>query len=330
MPVYNAEKYLREAMDSILTQTFRDFEFLIINDGSTDSSKAIIRAYIDPRIRYVENETNIRLIATLNKGIELAMGEYIVRMDADDISEPQRIAKQVEFMDTHPQVGLCGSFMRTIGLERNYDIHYQTEHDAIKFRLFFDTHFPHPTAIIRKPVLMHHQLRFDKAYIHAEDFELWTRMADVCKIAILPEILVIKRSHAEQVSEVYKEIQEEITAKIRKEQIEKLGVHPSQKEIETYEWFIKKNIPKEKEALEALLDLFEKLVISNIQKDYYKPALFNRYFAEQYLEICMTSTHLGLWIFNKYKRSVFHLQNMSPSASLWRLFLKSLVQYRSR
>ena len=102
MPVYNAEKYLIEAVDSILNQTFRDWELIIINDGSTDRSRELLSQIADNRVIIVDNETNLGLINTLNKGINLCKGEYIARMDADDISTPERIEKQVQFMDSHP------------------------------------------------------------------------------------------------------------------------------------------------------------------------------------------------------------------------------------
>ena len=105
MPVYNGEKYLNEAIDSILNQTFNDFELLIINDGSTDKSAEIIKSYNDPRIRFVENEENLKLAKTRNKGLELALGEYFVPMDCDDISHPERIQKLVEFMEKNPRAG---------------------------------------------------------------------------------------------------------------------------------------------------------------------------------------------------------------------------------
>ncbi len=215
MPVYNAEKYLAEAIESILGQTFRDFEFLIINDGSTDGSLEIIKSYTDSRIRLINNEENLKLIATLNKGIELAKGKYIARMDADDISLPQRLEKQYAYMEAHPEVGLLGSYIRTVGLENNYDVHFKTTHDEIKFKLFFDTHFPHPAALIRKSVLTDNNLVFEKEYIHAEDYALWNKMAEVTKLSILPEILVYKRTHPEQISKKFTPVQLEISSKIR-------------------------------------------------------------------------------------------------------------------
>ena len=110
MSVYNGKRYLREAIDSILDQTFRDFEFLIINDGSTDSSSDIIRSYDDSRIRLIENEKNIGLTRSLNKGLKLARGEYIARMDADDRSMPERLEKEILFLDKNKNVGLVGTY----------------------------------------------------------------------------------------------------------------------------------------------------------------------------------------------------------------------------
>src|SRR2546423_6687976 len=114
MPVYDVAKYLREAIDSILGQTFTDFEFIIIDDASTDRSAEIINSYNDPRIRFIQNEKNVGLIATLNRGLDLAYGEYLARMDQDDVSLPERLAKQVAFMETASDVAASGTWARDI------------------------------------------------------------------------------------------------------------------------------------------------------------------------------------------------------------------------
>src|SRR5438093_5990647 len=109
MPVYNAERYLRAAMDSILTQTFSDFEFLIMNDTSTDASRSIITSYRDARIRLIDNEQNLGLTRTLNKGLRVCAGNYVARHDADDIACPERLALQIAFLEEHKDVGLLGT-----------------------------------------------------------------------------------------------------------------------------------------------------------------------------------------------------------------------------
>ena len=110
LPVYNAERFLREAIDSVLKQTFVDFEFIILNDGSTDKTEDIILSYKDPRIRYVKNEKNLKLIKTLNKGVDMARGKYIARMDADDISLPERFEKEVAYLEAHPDVAVVSCY----------------------------------------------------------------------------------------------------------------------------------------------------------------------------------------------------------------------------
>ena len=114
MSVYNGEKYLQEAIDSILEQTFKDFEFLIINDGSTDKTGEILESYHDLRIKIINNEKNIGLTKSLNKGLKLARGEYIARQDADDISMPERLEKEVEFLETHQDYAVVGAFAKII------------------------------------------------------------------------------------------------------------------------------------------------------------------------------------------------------------------------
>ena len=115
MTVHNGEKHLSEAIDGILNQTFKDFEFLVIDDGSTDGSADIIQSYKDVRIRFISNGKNLSVPVSLNMGLNLARGEYIARMDCDDISLPQRLEKQVQFMDANPEVGVCGTWLETFG-----------------------------------------------------------------------------------------------------------------------------------------------------------------------------------------------------------------------
>jgi len=327
MPVYNAAPFLAEAIESILNQTYTDFEFLIINDGSTDSSQSIIESYNDKRIRLVNNETNIKLIATLNKGIALAQGKYIVRMDADDISLPNRLEKQISFMETNPEIGLCGSFIRTTGLENNYDVHFSTTHAEIKFKLFFDTHFPHPAAVIRKSVLEKHQLFFKKEYIHAEDFALWNAMAEVTRLAIIPEILVLKRSHDEQISFKYNHIQSEISSKIRIELMRKMGLHPQDSEIKLYDAFLAKEFPQNKNDLFVLLDFFNKLILANKKSGVYEKEFFETYFAQEYWNLCCNNTKYGKNLYyNFIKSEAFFILNLSWSLKK-KFYLKTLLQY---
>ncbi len=194
MPVYNGATYLREAIDSILTQTFVDFEFLIINDGSTDLSETIIATYDDPRIKYLKNDHNLGLVNTLNLGIEAAQGEYIARMDADDISLPTRFATQVAFLDQQPEVGACGTAYRYFGEVNEEKVLPSNPKEA--FVLLSSTScLGHPTSMIRKSVLDRHSIRYESAYEYAEDYAFWIRISQVASLCSLPESLLLYRWH---------------------------------------------------------------------------------------------------------------------------------------
>jgi len=327
MPVYNAAKYLKDAINSILEQTYSNFEFIIIDDGSTDESLDIIKSFNDKRIKLFENGNNIKLIATLNKGIDLAQGKYIARMDADDISLPERFEKQINFMENNPNVGLCGTYIRAIGIEKNYDVHFKTTNEEIKFKLFFDTHFPHPAATIRTDVLRKNNLKFDNNYLHAEDFAFWNKLADYTELAIIPEILVMKRSHIEQVSYKFTAIQAQISSKIRRELIAKLGIIANDEEINNYDRLLLDDLPENKEDLFLLLDFIEKLIIANQQRLIYKRQLFEHFFANKYWDLCCFNTKYGITLLRKFQKSeASFILNLSLKTKT-KFFIKVLFRY---
>lgn len=231
MPVYNGEKHLREAMDSILNQTFTDFEFLIINDGSTDSSVKIINSYKDSRIRLIHNEKNLKLIATLNKGLNLACGKYIARMDCDDISLPTRLEKQVIFMDENVDVGICGAWIETIG-EIEGDIwRYPTSHNELKEHSLFYSALAHPTVIFRKEFFRKFDLKYDFDYLHAEDYQLWTRAVHLFEIRNIGEVLLYYRITSDSTSRKNEYVQEETVKKIREENLMRMGIRFKENEL---------------------------------------------------------------------------------------------------
>ncbi|MBQ7986827.1 MAG: glycosyltransferase [Clostridia bacterium] len=205
MPVYNGEKYLRETMDSILGQTFTDFEFIVLNDASKDSTEEIIKSYDDDRIVYLKNEQNLGVAGTLNRGLENAKGEYIARIDADDIALPKRFAKQIKYMEEHKNVGVLGSDIIIFG-EGLEDKEYTFSHnkEEAKAGLFFKSSIAHPTVIIRSSVLKDHSLKYTEKYNGFEDFALWWNIAKYSDIEVLPECLVKYRQHSGQVTKKHK------------------------------------------------------------------------------------------------------------------------------
>ncbi|MDD2734696.1 MAG: glycosyltransferase [Desulfuromonadaceae bacterium] len=194
MPVYNGERFLREAVESILNQSFSDFEFIIINDGSSDHSVEIITSYNDSRINLVHNEKNLGLIATLNRGIALAKGEYIARMDCDDISLPERLSKQIEYLETHPECTLVAVkcyFIDSVGEECGFwnDDSKFTSYGEIVQRLPRANCIAHPGVMIGRQTLSTYE--YDPRQVNSEDYDLWLRLiADGHRIDKLDECLL--------------------------------------------------------------------------------------------------------------------------------------------
>lgn len=199
MSVYNGERYLKEAVESILNQTFRDFEFIIIDDGSTDSSNAIIRSCDDPRVRLIKNEKNIGLTKSLNKGIDLCRGEYIARMDADDISLPMRLEKQFEYARNR-KVSVLGTW--AIDIDNNGNrisvSKKPTSNPHIKAALLFYNPLIHSSIMIKSELLK--RKKYDECFFSSQDYELWIRIRDGHTFENLASNLIMFRWHGDQVS----------------------------------------------------------------------------------------------------------------------------------
>ncbi len=198
LPVYNSEKYLLEAVESILKQTFGDFELIIIDDGSTDDSAKILDSINDTRIIRLRNEKNSGLVVSLNHGISVASGKYIARMDADDISMPERLVKQVNFLEAHPDVCVLGTGIYTHiegGSVKDGIVRFPTHDKCIRWMLCFRSAIAHVTAVIRREFLMGDG-SYHQQCLYAEDYDLWVRLMPRALFANLSEPLVLVRYYA--------------------------------------------------------------------------------------------------------------------------------------
>lgn len=198
MPAYNAELYVREAIASILNQTLSDFEFIIYNDGSTDSTDEIIQSFNDDRIVYINNRENKGYLVLLNEGLNIARGRYIARMDADDISSPDRFEQQFNFLESHPNVGICGSWYEFIG-EKSGVERRPERFEEIQYHLFYGCPLTHPTIMLRNQFIQQFGLRYDEKYYYAEDHEFFFRASFHFEIVNLPLVLLKYRIHSTQV-----------------------------------------------------------------------------------------------------------------------------------
>lgn len=195
LPTYNSVSYLKESIDSVLNQTFTDFDLYIYDDCSTDNSDAFIKSYDDSRIFYVKNEVNIGVTKILNKGLDslLSQYEYIARMDADDWAYPERFEKQIQFLKNNQEVVLCGTqgyWLKDLDVNSNKGWLYPTDSKYIKCYLLFGASFGHSSVVFRSKFFIEHNLRYDETKVNCQDWELWSRVARIGKMVNLPDFLM--------------------------------------------------------------------------------------------------------------------------------------------
>lgn len=198
MPVYNTAPYLREAMDSMLSQTFTDFELIVLDDCSPDNAEEILDTYDDPRIVRYKGEKNVGLSNVLNAGIEMAKGNYIARMDSDDISMPNRLQVQVDYLERHPEIDLVSVGMQLFGAKEDVWIREQ-DPEKVKINALFHSPVLHASSVWRKESFEKHGLRFEQGMVPAEDYDLWVRaLLKGLRLVNLPDVLYQYRLHPTQ------------------------------------------------------------------------------------------------------------------------------------
>lgn len=224
LPAYNAALYLRDSLDSIMRQAFKDFDVLLIDDGSMDDTSKIAIEYsnIDRRIKYYKNEKNIGLIKTLNKGLSLAKGEYIVRMDADDIMFDDRLYKQVKYMDSNPECFVCGGQMEYIGGLTGMAPILPQKYEDLLYLSLINCPLYHPTTIIRNSAIKQFGLKYNDSYKHAEDYKFWSDIifSHPNSIANIKDVVLFYRISNNQITAKYSDEQDLISKIVRRENVQ--------------------------------------------------------------------------------------------------------------
>lgn len=299
MPVYNAELYLNEAIDSILNQSFKDFEFIIINDGSSDKSESIIESYDDDRIKYLKNDENIKLIKTLNRGLDAARGKYLARMDSDDISEPNRLMNQFNFMEQNSDVGACGTWCKTIG-NRTSEGRYPTDDFMIAYKLLYQCSILHPSVTLRMSVLRENDLNYDMQYLHAEDYNLWYEISKHAELANLPEFLIKYRVHDTNISALGRSTQIANSSQIQKAIFKDLGIDVSEKELSIFEDFNHQVNDLKKDEIDILGKLLTQLLAGNKTKGMLDSLKLQSLMEEKWGETLNANSQLGKTLLGSY------------------------------
>ena len=232
MPVYNGARYLAAAVESILEQSCRDFELLVLDDGSTDGSGALAAAYGDRRIRVLRHESNRGLIVTRNQGLREARGEYVAFLDSDDIALPSRLETQLRFLENNPAYVMVGGRIMLIDEQGRYTgrfARFDASPESIPSVLLFDNCFAHSAVMVRSAVLA--EERYRPEFPCAEDYDLFARLALRGKSRIIPEVLTLYREHGGGMSKKRRELLIECTKRIFAWQLNRLGIEPSGEDL---------------------------------------------------------------------------------------------------
>lgn len=305
MSVYNARLFLDRAIDSILRQTFRDFEYLIIDDGSTDDSSIILNTYAsrDARIRLFRNDRNMGLVASLNRGLHEARGELIARMDADDSSRPDRLARQVAFLERHPDIGICGGqILKHVG-HRTHPGRYPLSPGECAVTLLFQHCFAHPTVMMRRAMLRQHGFLYDERFRQTEDYDLWSRMLDRVQGGNLPQVVLDYYCHSNQESGTNYPVVAQRRDQIRGRVVRKLIPDASPDDLALHYQIGFPQDPFDLDLLDRAERWLLRLVDANRSIHRYDEPAMRRVFAYQWLAICGQAAHLGLPAFRRFWKS---------------------------
>lgn len=197
IPVYNAASFLSETIDSVLCQTFRDFELLLLDDGSTDNSMEIIRSYSDPRIKGISCPHHF--VETVQHGYNIAQGKYIAQLDHDDIMVPERLRVQYDYMETNPQIAACGGWMRCFG-KNSHEMCPPLHHEQMILNMLIEGQILNPTGFVRRRFLTEHRISHLPEYSFYDDVKFWFEIAKKGRLVNIPQILTLYRTSDEQAS----------------------------------------------------------------------------------------------------------------------------------
>ncbi|MFS0674970.1 glycosyltransferase family 2 protein [Ornithinibacillus sp. 179-J 7C1 HS] len=264
MPVYNCEKYIKDSLESILNQTYKNMEILLVNDGSTDNTVHLIEQYDDNRIRLIHNPQNMGIPYTRNIGLKEAKGKYMMIMDSDDIALPNRVEKQVEYLESHHDIDAIGTnYIRFTGSSEKKIAPTFTSPEAMRIKLLYFSPISNPSSAIRLETLKKHNITYNEEFFVAQDYELWTQLSKVGKLTILPEFLLYYRTGHENITKKSNEEKlqkrKELISKIRGGLLAYYGIHFTDEELLAYNEFFVHNYGAKIRSKETVIQTINKM-----------------------------------------------------------------------
>jgi len=324
LPVHNGEPYLRAAIESVLAQSLGDFELLVINDGSTDRTQDIVEALRDDRIRCHANVRKQGLAATLDRGLSLARGQFVARMDADDLCAVDRFRLQAQYLERHPETSLVGSWYQLVGSDRVVKLPESSE--EINFHLMRFNCVAHPSVMFRLADFRANGLAYDAGYEHAEDYACWVSFARLgLKMVNLPLPLLLHRRHSGQISRRHAAAQRRATERIALEQLAHIGLYPAPDEMRTHFSILRGEFRPDDAYVESAARWIETLLAANTANGFYDDAIIGAYFAERWFRLNYHATAAGPAAWRRYRGAGFARYFRPAPVDLLKLAVRSYL-----
>ena len=288
--VYNRAGLVRDAIDSVLSQSFKDFELLVLDDGSTDGTVEVIEQFMDPRLRLVRNERNVGIPLTRQRGLELAHGRFFAVLDSDDLAPPGRLARQVAFLGRNPAIAAVGGWTRKIGANGRTGLGVQMlplRPEELHARLLFRTCHRHSTLMGRTPIMRDHGYRSE--FPVAEDYDLFSRMAEQHRLANMPRVLSYRREHVGRITTERADLVRAMNFKIVARQLDRLGIAASQAELALHYDLAridKEAIAPDRPFLQQAAAWFARLADANRAARIYLPGALEKVIGRMWVKAC--------------------------------------------
>jgi glycosyltransferase involved in cell wall biosynthesis len=308
LPVYNVAAHIQQTIESLLRQTFQDFELLVLDDCSTDDTVAKVQAIADPRLRLIRNPKNLGRAGTDNAALAYVQGEYLAKMDGDDICHPERLAKQVAYLDQHPAVNVVGSFMQNFGGDTYLNRYPAAPADARVLTLF-TLPTGNPPMMLRASLFKEQGLRYDAKLRQTEDYDFCARYIRQLTIATIQEALVQYRVPVRTQKHAILSERESVSDYVREQLLQAWGIPFSPRELHVYNTIAMLERPAGDVTLAEAEAWLQKLIAYNDQQPLFDPAALRRGLGERWFEVCYTYRQPRLGSLLRYRRS--------PLASYW-------------
>ena len=328
-PVFNLEKYIEETIKSILSQTFTDFEYILIDDCSSDRSVEIIESFNDPRIRLIQNKINQGISFNRNLAIEEAKGKYIAMIDGDDLALPERLEKQLVFLEKNPDYGIIGTEVINInkkGEQLGSIIKYTIPDDEIPSRMLFNNYIATSSTMIRLSELA--EIRFKKEFVVAEDYEVWIQLIRNCKIGHIRLPLTKYRIHDDSISIQKQQLMLDTEVKIMKQQLKELNCKLNDKEFQVFLDLSKDNQIPYSKKFRLINQTITKLVYANKQSLLFNKRAFCKLLFRYWHIFYVDRKVNNLLLFKEIKDSGMY--ELLSSEEKIKLIIKSFFKFKSK